>query len=125
MGLKPRVTMNLGEMLIDLTVSTTISSVVILDGPGNRWKQSLNALSIDGPGTLTGTATVQVSDSLEDTDEYGTTWRDLQSAGADVTIPADGYVRINANDAKRIRIRSGSAEAANRRFRLKGIEDAS
>jgi hypothetical protein len=121
MGLKPQVTMDFGEILIDINVSSTISQVMDFSG----WRGSVQSVIIDGPGTLTGTATVQVSHSMEDTDEYGTTWRDLQSAGSDITVPADGSIHINSSGFRRLRISSSAAEAANRRFRIRGIEAAS
>ena len=125
MGLKPGVIMDLGEMRIDVTVDDDISTVFVLDGPRSRWKQGFSVIIIDGPGALTGTATLQVSHVDIDEDEFGTSWRDVQSAGADVTIPADGSMQINSPVGRRIRIKSGSAEAADRRFRIRGVELAS
>jgi hypothetical protein len=122
MGLKPHVSMDLGDLLIDINVNSQLSTVLDFDGPGNRWRSGFDAISIGGPGTLTGTVTVQVSDFTEDSDEYGTTWRDKQSAGVDITVPADGHITINTVDFKRLRLSSGSAEVANRRFRVRGIE---
>lgn len=118
MDLKPNRTVDLGELLIDINEDNQISTVMDFSG----WRGAALGFVVDGPGTLTGTVTVEVSHSMEDTDEYGTTWRDLQSAGADVTIPADGSVRVNSVSFKRLRVSSDAAEVANRRFRVYGVE---
>jgi hypothetical protein len=125
MGLKPGVIMDLGEMLIDFSVDDDLSTVFILDGPGDRWRQAFSSIIIDGPVALTGTVKLQVSHSDADTDSEGTTWRDFQSGGADVTIPADGSVEIASPLGRRIRISSSGNEVADRRFRIRGVERAS
>lgn len=120
MALKPQITQDLGELYIDTTVDPTVSSVLKFDS----WRGAIQVVIVDGPGALTGTARVQVSHSDEDTDVYGTTWRDLQSGGADILIPADGSVQINTSGFRRMRIASSGSEAADRRFRIRGIESA-
>ena len=107
---------DVGECVIDVSADSQYSSVLDFTG----WRSKLAALIFDGPADGTGTFRVQVSHSVEDYDEYGSTWRDLQSNGADVTIPTDGSVRINTSVKGRLRIASSAAEVLDRRFRVMG-----
>lgn len=120
MALKPQVSMDVGEFLIDINVDDSLSNAIRFD----NWRGSLQTIIIDGPGAFTGTAKVQESFSQEDTDEYGTTWRDMQSGGSDITVPADGSVRITVTGFRRLRISSSGNETVNRRFKVRGIEAA-
>lgn len=81
------------------------------------WRGSAQSVSIQGPPdqTLTGTARVQTSE-----DEVN--WFDLQSAGSDITVPADGKAVILSVDFKWMRVKSNSAEADPRVFTVKGEE---
>lgn len=61
--------------------------------------------------TLTGTVTVEVSY------DSGSSWRTLQSGGANVEVGADDSVVIRARPVwDRLRLVSGSAEGADRDF---------
>jgi len=122
MGLKPQRVVDLGEFLIDTNEDTQLSSVLDMSRSS---RQALSGLIIYGPLSADGTLTLQESFSDEDTDAYGSTWRDVQSGGADVTIPADGVVRLSLTGFHRLRISSGSAETSDRRLIVKGIEASS
>ena len=113
MGLKPHAVMDLGT----LTIAENGTASDSLDFRG--WRSGLDAIIISGPGTLTGTVKVQVSH------DAGVTWKDKQSAGADITIPADGSVTIKSVDRGLLRLLSGSAEGAARAFIIQGEENAS
>lgn len=114
MGLKPARTVDLGTVMIDVSADDDLSSVMDFSG----WRGRASAIMIEGPGTLTATARVQAS--LDNS-----TWSDLQSNGADITIPADGMVRINAVDFNYLRIATSGAEGADRTFTIRGVEPQS
>jgi hypothetical protein len=113
MAMKPHITMNLGTVVIP--GGTSVSSSMDF----TRWRGGVSSIIIYGPGTLTGTARVQVS-----TDK-GTTWMDKQSSGRDITIPADGSVTIRSVDRCYLRIASSANEGADRIFKIQGEEAAS
>ena len=99
---------DLGDLLIDVSEDNDNSNSMDFTG----WRSACRSVTIFGPGTLTSTITVQVS-------QDGTNWRDLQSAGADITIPADGAVVIQTTGFKYLRV-SGTNEAADRTFKVMG-----
>lgn len=101
----------LGTLLIDVSEDNDNSNAMLFTG----WRGNFGAIAIQGPGTLDSTVKVQVS-------EDGTNWFDLQSNGADVTVPADGHVIIKANTWNYLRV-SGSNETADRTFIVKGMEN--
>lgn len=122
MSLKPQIGLDLGEFYVDITTDDDLSSELDFAG----WRAGAEAIIIYGPGALNGTATVQESFSAtEDEDEHGTTWRDLQSGGSDVTVPADGSVRITVSGFKRLRISLSSPQTVDRRFIVRAIERSS
>ena len=122
MGLKLGRNVGLGEVLIDILEDDDLSEVMDFSG----WRGQSESITIDGPGALTGTVKVQVSNSMEDLDEFGnSTWFDKQSSGADITVPSDGSVTIKDVNFKRLRLASASAETADRRFKIRGREAAS
>lgn len=82
-----------------------------------RWRSQAEAMRIIGPGTLTGTVKLQFSL------DGSTNWTDVQSAGADITIPADGTVRVNDIGRGYYRLLSSSAEGAQRIFTVQGFDD--
>lgn len=100
----------LGTLLIDESVDNDNSNAMDFTG----WRGYADGIAIYGPGTLTSTIKVQVS-------ENGTDWFDLQSNGADITIPADGHVIIKAVTWRYLRV-TGTNEAADRTFIVKGID---
>lgn len=119
MTLKLGRNIDLGEVLIDINENDSLSDVMDFSG----WRGMTQSITIDGPGTLTGTARVQVSNSMEDFDEFGnSTWFDKQSGGADILIPADGSVSILDVNFRRLRIASSGDETADRRFKVRGKE---
>jgi hypothetical protein len=103
---------DLGVLTIDIAVDDDVSDEMDFRG----WRGSARNLGISGPGTLTGTAKVQVSS------DAGQNWRDLQSAGADITIPADGHVVIQSVSFDLLRIVSSGNEIADREFVVVGEE---
>ena len=127
MALKPGRQVDLGELIMDISVNSQETPAMDFSG----WRGGANAISIDGPSVLDGTVKIQVTNSLPsetqegDVDEYGSIWKDKQSAGADITVPADGHVTMKAVDYKQLRLVSSSVETENRRFRIIGYEPAS
>lgn len=100
--------------------STNLGDLTIANGQSNsdsldfrRWRGNANQIAIYPPGTLTGTVKVQIS-------QDGTNWFDLQSDGADVTIPADGVVTITSVHFEYLRVQSDAAEGAERVFKVVG-----
>ncbi len=82
----------------------TVSNAAHLDaGP------ALHALAIQAPATLPETVTLAASHD-------GTTFADAQSAASDITIPANRVTVLTAIPYSRIRLRAGSAVAADRVF---------
>jgi hypothetical protein len=67
------------------------------------------SVTITAPAALTGTVTVEISPD-------GTVWSTLQTAGADVTIVAGKSTALPPFTARDLRLKSGSAEGANRDF---------
>lgn len=120
--MKGQVVVDVGEFLIDTNEDTQLSSVIDMREAGRK---AVTGLIIYGPGAADGTLTLQESYSDEDTDVYGSTWRDVQSGGVDITIPVDGVVRISLTGFHRLRISSGSAESVNRRLVVRGLEASS
>lgn len=114
---------DLGVMLIDIGIDSSVSNEIHFDGLGQKWKQGVRSIGVSGPGSLTGTARVQVSDSMEDLDEFGTTWKDLQEGGADVVIPEDGFVSFDYAGWRRMRVSSNGTEVEDRRFKVSGVEE--
>lgn len=103
-----------------------IGSVVIaLNGQNSTvldfrgWRSGAKSITIFGPGTLTGTVKVQVA---QDYDGSTATWCDLESAGSDVTCPADGATVIQAVGFNALRLASSAMEGAARTFKLMGEE---
>lgn len=94
-----------------LTIASGQTASPSMDFRG--WRRSASGISIRGPGTLTGTVKVQTS-------RDDTNWSDLESAGADITVPADGQIVIKAVIWKYLRLLSGSAEGSDRIFYLTG-----
>ena len=95
--------------LIFSTASTTSNAVGGID--------DALGLTIYSPATLTGTITVQVEPT-----STGTSFVDLQSGGADVTIPASKATVLNPITWRQIRLITGTTEAAARTFTLtKGV----
>jgi hypothetical protein len=80
-----------------------------------KWRSGVSKVMIVSPDTLTGTVKVEVS-------EDNSAWKDLQSNGADITIPADSAVPITVQPWKYLRVTSGSAEGEERTFIVKGEE---
>ena len=101
--------------LPDLVIASsgTDSSAVAADPHYQRAR----AIIIQAPATLTGTITVQVSL------DGGTTYADLQSGGADVTIAAASVAVIDFQGWTHLRVKSGSAEGAERTFIAKAVEE--
>lgn len=108
MSLIGSIAVDLGTLVI--AASGTASSIMDLTG----WRGSVAGISIAGPGTLTGSVKVQVA-SVEGE------WKDKQSGGADIAIPADGHVTIKAMDFKYLRVLSDGAEASERTFVVVGL----
>lgn len=72
-------------------------------------------VSVFAPAALTGVVTVQVSN------DGGTTWFDLQDgtgAGSDVTIGVGNVRRLDWCGWNGLRVTSGSAEGAERTFKV-------
>jgi len=90
------------------TTSGTLASVI---GSG-----ALVDLTIYGPAALTGTVTVQVAPN---NNPVSGDWKALQSAGADVTVPAAKATTIAAS-FRALRLVSESSEGADRAFRVIG-----
>jgi len=99
-----------------LTIPASSQASSSLDFTG--WRGSVESIDIYGPGVLTGSVKVQVS-------EDNTTWFDKQSAGADIAIPADGSVTLQSVGFKYLRVYSASVEVAERVFIVKGEENCS
>lgn len=80
------------------------------------------AVSIWAPGTLTGTITIQASpDVPEDVGgptAANATWGTMQSGGTDITIAASKVLTITDITFRRLRMISGSAEGADRTFKI-------
>lgn len=97
----------------ELTIANNGQNSDSMDFTG--WRGAARAITIYGPGELDGTIKVQVS-------EDDTNWFDLQSAGTDISIPADGAVVIGACSWKYLRVASSGAESPARTFIVKGEE---
>jgi hypothetical protein len=69
------------------------------------------AVTIAAPSALTGTVTIQIA-----TESTGTSFVDLTSGGSDVTIGAANSVTITPVCFRQVRVKSGSAEGAERAF---------
>lgn len=102
--------------------SVDLGTLVIANGEQNsssmnfrKWRSGARKIGIYGPAELDGTIKVQVS-------EDDSTWFDYQEAGADVAIPADGYVTLKNNGFKYLRVVSSGAETPARTFTVKGEE---
>lgn len=100
--------LDLGELLIDVSEDNDNSNSMDFSG----WRAACRSITIFGPGALTAAIKVQVSWD-------GTNWVDLQSAGADIAIPADGAVVIQTTGFKYLRV-SGTNEGADRTFKVMG-----
>jgi hypothetical protein len=72
------------------------------------------ALAIFSPGTLPETVTIEVAPVL------GGTFVPLQSAGADITIPAGKATEITLLHAGALRLTAGEAVGGARAFRVQG-----
>jgi len=101
----------LGTMTIDISEDDQTSTAITLGQP------NLRGLSIFAPAALTGLCKVKVSG------DGGTTYQYLQSGGADVEVGAGDCVVIDYAGFDSILIHSASAEAADRSFVLKGVEE--
>lgn len=80
----------------------------------NGWRSLAQSLKISGPGTLTGAVKLQVSH------DAGVSWKDVESNGADVTIPADGNITVRSVVKGLYRVTSAGAEGAERTFIVQG-----
>lgn len=83
----------------------------------SKYRGSVNSITIYGPGELTGTVRLQTT-----LDQDPPEWRDKQSGGSDITIPADGSVKVLAMDFRKLRIKSNNTESEERNFRIVGEE---
>lgn len=81
--------------------------------------QHARALTIHGPETLPEAVVVEAS-GVDGATALTTDYRDLQSNGADITIPADSSVTITPVAALGLRLRAGGAVGADRVFVLTG-----
>ena len=98
---------------IAILINETDSSAVA----ANPHYQNATGLLIGSPTALTGTVKFQVSH------DGGSTYLDLQSSGADVTIGAAESVQLTFQGWTHLRVVSGSAEAATRTFTVRAVED--
>ena len=83
----------------------------------------LIGITIFGPDTLTGTVSIEVSGNLDAELTSAVRWSNLQSGGADMTVGADEAVPIDFICWHGLRFSSGSAEGADREFKIMGVED--
>lgn len=79
--------------------------------------QNARGLLIEAPDTLTGTITVQVSL------DGGSSFSNLQRAGADITIAAGDVEEVEYKGWDVLRVSSGSAEGGARTFVVNAYED--
>ena len=84
---------------------------------GGRLLRTIRSLTIHGPSALTGTATLQSLDAVG-----GSAWTPVQSGGSDVTVTAAKALVLTEVPFGTIRILSGSAESAERKFPVWGEE---
>lgn len=91
---------------LTMTAATTTTNAVDVG-------ESCESIGIHSPATVTGTVTVQVEPSAS-----GTTWRNLQSSGSDITITASECVVISPCPFRRIRLSTSSAPASDEVFTL-------
>lgn len=91
---------------------TTSGLLSAVWGSANAAKVALDhavTITVQAPAVLTGTAKPEISVD-------GTNWVTLQSAGADVSLPAGKATVLPPFTARDFRIVSGSAEGADRAF---------
>ena len=110
MSYTPHNTVDLGTLVIPINDDNSST----LDFRG--WRSAAKKIIISGPGTLTNAVKVQVSH------DAGVTWKDKQSAGEDISVPADGSVSIASVDRGLLRVLSAGNEAAERTFIVQGEE---
>lgn len=89
----------------------TVSSAVDIQG------KRLSGIIIYAPAALTGTCKLKVSG------DEGSTYQFLQSGGSDIEVGAGDAVAVSFAAYHKLRIESGSAEAAERTFPVKGMFD--
>lgn len=75
------------------------------------WRSAAAYLTIFGPDTLPEVVKVQVSID-------GSTWTDLQSSGADITVPAASSVVIKSMGYQYLRLASTTNVGADRTFSI-------
>lgn len=80
-------------------------------------EMKLRTLVIQSPSALTGTVTVEAS--LDEGGAFGT----IQSAGSDVSIGTSKVLVIDLVGYDRVRLNSTGAEAGDRVFFTKGVEE--
>ena len=96
--------------------SANLPDLVIANGatdtttPITAYLDDAHAVTVVAPSALTGT--VSIKGSLDG----GTTWVDIGSGGADVTIGAGNAVTISPFVFNGLKVTSGSAEGAARTF---------
>ena len=86
----------------------------------NMRRKPLRGMSIFSPAALTGTVSIEVSGDLN---EDVPTWQNLQSGAADIVVGAAECVPIDYVGWDGLRFVSASAEAADRTFKMKGVEE--
>jgi len=101
---------SLGSLRI--LISGTESDV--LDSKKTRW---MKGITIFAPASLTSTVTVKVSG------DDGGSFQTLYSGGTQVEVPAGSAVAIDYVGWDALRLVSASAEAAERVFVIKGVEE--
>ena len=80
-------------------------------------RKYIRSLVIGAPSSVTGTINVQVSLDRQDS------WIYLQSGSTDIDIPASRCVVIDCVGYDAVRVYSDSAEAADRFFTVKAVEE--
>ncbi len=83
----------------------------------------LRGISIFGPDALTGTVSIEVSGNLDAELPSVIRWNNLQSGGSNVVIGADECVPLDFVGWHGLRLSSGTAETADRVFKIVGVED--
>lgn len=96
---------------VTISTSAQASSAIDLD------RKYIRSLVIGAPAAVTGTINVQISLDKQES------WLYLQSGSTDIDIPAARCVVIDCVGYDAVRVYSSSAEAVDRIFTVKAVEE--
>ena len=105
------------------TLTIPVSGIADVSNHIDMRKMPLRGITIFGPDTLTGTVSLEVSPNLDAELPSVVRWNNLQSGGSDIVIGADEAVPLDFICWQGLRLSSGSAEGADRVFKILGVEE--